>query len=382
MARANTPTLVSVDRFGELLGIHPLHLNQVMVHNLASVKSCGYPITQYSWQDADRVGREEIAMALYDAERWVAQWLGFDPGIQWHAGEEVNFMRKPVSSDRLSSVSQFGYVLTGGQRAKTLIDDNVAVVFSDTDGDGYSETATITVATTVTDTSEIKIYYPGRDASDSWEIPTTSVSISGGTATILTKRERLVLEDLMEALEVNEVDGLIDANFLSTVDVYRVYNDPSKQVEFYWDRHGCTGDGCEYAVQTGCIATINSRKGWLSLQPGTFDADDLSFSVNYWTECRPPDRAKIWYKAGLVDQQLERAVCYLALVAMDRPVCSCAKLDEFSRYWTTDFSLTNRAASNKISRRNLDNPFGPTRAGVYAWNVVSRLRIGEGSVNA
>lgn len=404
MAIATTRTLLPLDRFAAICGIHPLHFNQVVVADIAPASVCDMPMIKYSWQDADRVGREEIAQAIADAENIIAQYTGFYPAPKWIADERLSWPQplwpeifnsnaRNVRGHRQSLRTRFGHVISGGIEAKTLIDDADAIVYTDADGDGYDETATIVTPTTVTDPQEIAIYYPGKSGADEWEIRPITVSISGGNATIVCRREQLVIESLLEALDPSSVDGLTNGNFLTAVDVYRHWNDPSQQVQFMWEGCACDGSGCEscqHSTQYGCLLTRNYKLGFVVPSPATWNTTDLIWDEDTYSVTRAPEQARIWYYAGYRDMKLsnpnvrmnqewERAVTYLALSMLDRPLCACRPLQAFVQHWSTDLAYNTATAATTssftLSRKVLDNPIGTTRGAVHAWQLIKKERL-------
>lgn len=382
MARASVETIIPLDRFARIIGINPLHFNQVAATASPSTL-CSMPITQYAWQDSDRVGREEIAFALREAENTIGAWLGFDVAPRWNAEEHLH-MPQPFGGRsswqsygyRPSVQTSKGYVITGGQEARSLIQAGVAVVYSDADGDGYKETATITVATTVTEEDEIAIYYPGKSGANVWEIrPLVSVTIAAGVATIVARREQMPLESLQEAFTAESIDGDDDANFLTTVDVYRHYNDPSVQAKFLWENITCE-DGTGFPLQLGFFNIRDHRNGVIIPRAGDWVAADIDFTLKTWAECHPPDHIHVWYKAGWEGSpELERIVCLYALALIDRPICGCDSLNHVGLYWREDLSeLVGGGSRFQIGKRVQDNPLGTTRAAVEAWKLIERYR--------
>lgn len=382
MARSSIQTIIPLDRFARVLGINPLHFNQVA--SAASPSTlCSMPITQYAWQDSDRVGREEIAFGLREAENEIGSLLGFDVDARWNADEKAHVGTQYGSRSSfnargyLTSVqTQKGYVITGGQEARSLIQAARPVVYSDADGDGYKETATITATTTVTDEDEIAIYYPSKSGANIWEIrPLVSVSIAAGVATIVARREQFVLESLQEAFTAESVNGDDDANFLATVDVYRHYNDPSVQVQFQWETAGCV-DETGFPIQTGFFNIRDHRNGIIIPRSGDWVSADTDFAVTEWVECRPPDHIRLWYKAGWTGDPLwERIVCQYALSLIDRPICGCDSLNHVGQYWREDLAeIVGGGSRFQLRQRQLDNPLGTSRAAIEAWKLIERYR--------
>lgn len=403
MARASTETLVSLDTFARIFGINPIHFNQVQIIGLMESAVCDSPLIQHAWQDADRASREEIATAIADAERLFSETVGFKIAPAWE-DETVPYYR-PARPELISnsirdvrgfynSISaNWKYLIEGGQRATTLI-INAPVVYSDADADTYFETATILAATTVTDPEEIKIFYPGKAGDTTYEIRPITVTIAGGIATITCRRELLVNLDLQESLDANAVDGLIDANFLSTVDVYRVYNDPSVQGRLIWI--GTTGCGtctaCTKSYQNACLNIDNAQIGSVKVEPAEWDAVDLEFDPSALSACRAPDSIRLWYRAGWqyknskinVDPLWERVICYLAAAQLHRCPCGCKSVTNYIEYWQEDLALRQASPSGSVSynfnSKQFENPFGTRRGHIYAWRYAQRY-LG-GSVNA
>ena len=80
MARANTPTLLSLDRFAQILGVPPAHFAGGYTATVFPVtSSCSQVWFQHAWQAADKVGREELAVAIAGAEGDIASELGYWP---------------------------------------------------------------------------------------------------------------------------------------------------------------------------------------------------------------------------------------------------------------------------------------------------------------
>lgn len=391
MARASVSTLLPLDRFAAIVGIHPLHFNQMYVADIAMPRVCGMPFLQHSWQSADRIGREEIAQAISDAEYMFAREIGFWPLPKYIPNEfstlkmNKNWYMRPVVQ------CQYGYVVSVGTQVKTLL-GTINIVYSDADGDGYSETATMAVATTVTDPDEIVVYYPGFNT-DPYEIRPINVSIAGGVATITCRRELLYLDDLVEVLNPQSFDGAQDTNFLATVDVYRKYIDPSDQGLLKWVEplcNQCGGAGCDActsSTQTVCSNILDKRLALLRLTEAAWSVDH--YDIVECTECRNPDQAYVSYLAGwgtslkTMSPEFERAITYLAVSQLDRQLCACDNIKAFAGRWQEDLALRHSSTSGSqsfgFSPKVFDNPFGTTKGALYAWKVASRYKIGEGS---
>lgn len=410
MARATTRTKLPLDTFARILGINPLHFNQVTTDQLPAV-TCSQPWKQWAWQESQKVGREDIAQAIKQAEDDIERKLGDFILPTWVVDHRQNTARlwNPrwfnLSGLDLRSFPSHvqlpqGYFISGGIEAKSLISANVPITYTDEDGDGYDELATISFSTTVTDPEEIAVYFPEESGSDAWEIrPLRSVAISGGICTITMHKHQLVKPDLWEALNPGPVDGDDNENFLAAVDAYRHYNDPQTQVNFLWttigSQCGCGSDTCvlcQQTTQTGCLDAIDFRHGIVGFRPGSWDAVNSQFTSEEFSVGRNPDRLRLWYRAGWQDKKLDyphlemdrywaQAVTYYALTLLDRPLCGCENLTTVVRKWAEDFALSwgnqNASQSYDLSASMLESQFGTTRGGLFAWQRAKEASRGH-----
>lgn len=406
MARAKTITWLPLDRFAEIIGIHPFHFNGLTSSTYLSQISCGIPWFQYGWQNSDRLSREDIAIAIHTAERKIADEVNYFLIPDWVVTEQISYERPAVpellavtgrnARGLLNSVTtRYGKVISGGQRAKVGI-ETVAVTRSDADGDGYSELCTITVGTSVTDPDELKVYLPGESGDDRYEVRPIEVDLDtdAASATITFKSWQIIKPELQEKINVGENANAIDAetagNYETTVDVYRVYNDPQTQCNFIWEQGGYYGSccglstcpACQLSTQTGCFHTRDQRLGIIVPAGGTWDSDNQQFTAQYWSACRAPDRVSVSYYAGNRDLSLSRpksdmesfweyAVAYYAASLLDKGGCDCSNAMDFLKSWQDDRAMATEQRSYVLSPGQLNNKFGTTKGGLFVWNCIN-----------
>ena len=373
---------------------------------------CGHPWKSYGWQESDQVGRTDVAFCIAEAERMIGDQVGYTLLPDWVADERgptvqpgipglLNLTGRNLTGFRNTVQLQRAQFVSGGIEAKDLVSAGAAVVYTDQDGDGYDETATVTVNVPAsgdahtTDACDLAVYYPGEAAADAWEVrPLRSAVITAGVATLVMYRQQLVLPDLLEALVPEAVDGDVNSNFLTTVDVYRHWNNPEQQVQFLWSPlpwaldscGGCGSDDCAACTaysQYGCLLGNNYRLGIVHYQPGTWDAATGGYTEVPYAVGRQPDRLRLWYYAGNQDTRQacptlqmegtwERAVAYLALSLLDRELCGCNNLENLALHYREDLALVDSTQTGSRSynlgrSKLLDNPFGTTRGAVQAW---------------
>lgn len=388
MARSEVRTWLSLDRWARIMGFSPLSFNQLDSNTLFVSTACGEVWFQDSWNHSDRVGRDDLAHAIQEAELEIAQEVGYNLLPDWTLEERLPYPRPatPGTFGRygvnargvMKSVEALrGHLITGGVRAKSVIQAGAAIVRSDVDTDGYQETCTVIVPTTVTDVNEIHVYYPAESGADEWEIrPLKSVSISGGNATITFYVWQIGAANQMYALDAKPLDADNVNSYESTVDVYRVYNDPSTQVQFLWenspyDLSSCCGScvACQLGTQMGCLHLRDPRMGFLVPVPAAWNADTQQFVFNEFSTCREPDQIRLWYYSGFRDTHLARsyvdmapywetAVAYFAASKLDRAVCGCSNVSSFIEKWRGDmmfasmekggFTVTPEFAGNRL----------------------------------
>ncbi len=408
MSRARTVTHLPLDRWAEVLGMDPRHFNQVTTP-AKSVTTCSTVWKQYAWQENGQIGREDVAIAIAQAERMIADYVKYEVLPTWQVDERirvtqpgipeiVNFGGMNLRGFNMGFQTSKAQIVSGGIEGKTLIVAGTAVAYTDEDGDGYPETATMSFATTVDDPDEIAIYFPGEDGRDEWEVrplndPLTrrrSVTITAGVATVVAAREQFVDPDLWSALDPTAVPGNVDSNFLATVDAFRHFNDPQRQVTLLWaprpeicDCGDTTCPSCAHATQTGCLVAKDYRRGEFFFRAATFDSATGTFTAQDFAVGRNPDNLRVFYYAGFRDQSADapniemspewaRAVTYLSLTLLNRPLCGCNNVEALARQMTEDLALQNsvgeQSTSYQLSERALNNPWGVTRGAMYAWN--------------
>jgi len=381
------------------MGIHPLHFNSLVSTDLVPGNVCGEPFFQYSWQHSDRVGTEDIAMAIQAAEKEIAAEVGYNLLPDWTKEERLTYPRPHFPGaynlygynprNMLKSVELTkGHVISGGLRTKELIEAGATITRQDDDTDGFQETCKVVVATTVTDINEIRLYYPAKSGSDAWEIrPLKTVAISGGNVTITFDVWQIRAANQMDKFDPDPLDADSAASYETTVDVYRVYNDPSTQVQFMWENYpdlNCCGTcvACSYGTQAGCFHMRNPRLGLVVPTPGTWDSDDEEFDSAEWSACREPDQVRFWYYSGYQDLSLARpkvqmapyweyAVAFYAASKLDRDVCGCSNVQEFIQRWRMDAMVVDQeGVTINITPELLTNKLGTRLGAIYAYKRI------------
>lgn len=407
MARSDIVTQIPLDRAAGILGIDKAHFNSITTTRRPEVNTCNDLWFAYPFHKVGQASWDDLAIALRTSEDRVTDLLGYSLVPAWvyqeeqiperpYATELTNIRGQNARLRRKSVITRRAYVIEAGVRASSLINAGNVVTLSDEDGDGYNETATITQVTTLTEGQEIHVYFPNKAGSEQWEIRPVVVSLSGGTATITFSKYLIPDPDLWEqdpgaGDQKRTIDGDNAANFLTTVDLYRVYNDPSNQAAFYNECTSCGGSGCAvcgFDVDTGCLLVRDGRRGIVAYSRATWDEDTAAFTAsdNCLTD---PSRLIINYRAGLVNHRMtypylqmepewERALVYYAISLMDREFAGCENTRNIWKYMTEDRAKSAGERSFTMADKDLHNKLGTTRAAVQLADMIHSRRSIQG----
>lgn len=404
-----TTTKLTLDRWARLMGLNPIHFWGVDLASLSRTAQqgpqCGEAWFQFGWQDADRVGRDDVAQAIASAEAEIEQLVGYHllpawiedewtPTVRPYMPERFNLNSRDLRGFQQGIQASRGYVITGGVRAYETLEEDAPIVYDNTiPPAAYANRATVTVtlAEAYAD-CEIAVYYPGHAGDEQWRIEPIEVSHSGLTYTIRFTRQQALVESFIESYDLAELrgaDGLDDDNFLEAVDVGRVYNDPSTQATLLWEPRGDSCDtgniGDGWDAQTAALLPRNDpRLGLFSYQAANWDAASESFTVVRLPNNRQPDLVRLYYLSGYRDQskscptlemddEWARVVAFYAASKLDRPPCGCASARW--KYWREDLAFSGggeQLSSFQITQSDLGNPLGTRRGAVNAWRRIRR----------
>lgn len=312
--------------------------------------------------------RNAVARALASAQQMLEDFIRWPLCPTWITGQltentdgrlvdEQPFGRNPL-------VTRWAYVLAGGIRAESVIEDGATVDYTDPD------IATVgPIATTIAGTHEVRIFYPGSDR----EITPSKMTYTGGNLTIEIPRCRLLREDLLyQTGDSNPFAKTDTTNFVATVDVRRVYNDPSTQAEFV-KAHVCGAgclNGCAVETDGGCIVVKDGVVGIVRAEPA-------AHSDGQWQRarlCGCYDSVRLNYMAGkrTLTPATEDVIVRLAHTLMPDEPCGC---DVIKRLWERD-----RFTPEILTRERLNAPFGQSDGAWFAYQWAKANTVIRGAV--
>ena len=424
-------TLLSLGRFARLMGINPVHFQGAVGSDeyWLAKNACSDVWPRYSYQYSDAVSRYDLAYVIAGVEQELARVLRFHPAPRWISNEMAQYPkfyrpelttsggRQFESGLRKSVKAKWGKFISGGVRGTTLVGTATTgggtLQYLDVDGDGFAETARITLPyTTTSDVREMKVYFTGMNADQRWEIrPLNDVTFTGTNVVINLDSWLCIDPDAQSVAPAasnpfTAVDVSTTANYVASVDVYREYTDiTERHSQFYWEQTNtptcsyCTvllesGAAltscatCGMIVQDGCLTVKDVKTSLITPAPSTYDSDTSAHVMQTYAVGRDPDMVKMWYRAGDIDEYYLRndgtgldplsdfwaiVIARFAVARLERPFCSCANVTSLAQKWQTDLAFSGTDTAYSVDFKMLANPFGTKLGEVFAWNAVSKL---------
>ena len=388
------------------------------------LNKCGTLLYEYDWQGSDAAGRQSIRDSIQTAEWKMLDYLGYRPMpeyvsdaiVDWPRYYETDLVRGrdfDATGRRVAVSAPEGYVQAMGIEQLTLIGTVTTgvgggLVYSALFNSSLQDTFTITIATTVTDPTQLAVYFSSADRFDDtavgerWRIEPINVSISGGTATI-TGRKWLCAKPILYQNPVQNagpLDPQTASNFVTSLDVYqRTTNENGNSITTCQatlvyetnDCGACWGVGCCCNTGTttsdpGTVGEVIARAGIRHKEYGliTPAAAIYNSAAGTWSSqwcCGAsycdPDRVKLRYLAGypLEGRQMARRfrdpVAWLATAELKRRICACRDTNE--RLWQLQQDMTLESTETEryaVAPADLSNPFGTRRGHIAAWRAV------------
>jgi hypothetical protein len=389
------------------MAINPCAWNQVVNPEKPYPTHCRATWVQYGWYDYEKgliVGREDIASAIATAEEMLSHALAFPIAPTYVNSDEVLWIYPRSSASLIlpTLTTNNGYVLEPGREAFTEVALFAPVVYTDRDGDGVNDTATITItaaqlATAGASWYELAVYYPepyldfylfGMDDTQRIRPLKIVLNPTTGAVTISGNRCQFVRPDLW--LNDNDIRQDLDTNFVSYVNVYRRYTDPSQQAQIvYRTGVGSCGEGaCAESCQAACMQVTDKRLGEVKVSPATYSSG--SFIPASFTDT--PHAVRLWYLAGYhrqrngfakwieadwMEPRLAKAIVALSLADIPDNICGCSQTRQLYAQWTEEMPIDN------LNAAMAQQYFGyVTRGSIFAANVVESLNpiVGVGNV--
>jgi len=276
-------------------------------------------------------------------------------------------------------------VIRAGRRYVADVEADVAVAYLDDDNDGFAEVAQIelTIAgASAWELEEVAVFL-GTDTAEENRVRYLNVAIDGDDITIRGQSAQFVkpaiLLDHSYAPDDDGdrgVDGDDPTNFVSEVNIYRVYTrydtDEYAPAQLGWQTFtNATG---ELVTQSAAVQLLEPGRGRLSIIPATWGADDGEWKVSTLSQCRYPDLVRLYYRSGWaadvqgnMKRDFARAVTSLAVALLVDPIGVEGRAEALVTRWREtpeDQDLIREAC-----------PFGDKRGAWEAWSFVNTFFV-------
>lgn len=306
------------------------------------------------WAEGDRM---LIEMALAQAQEQIELFIGYPLCKTYVSGtleEAFNHDERWVDQrwykPSRQMVVRYPRLIEAGVRKVDVVASSSLLTFGDT-------VATVgPLSVTFTKPEEVQVYYPDSGK----RITPSKVTISAGNLTIQIPRYRLVAPDFLNTPEGGIMYEDL-SQFLSAVDVNRVYTDPSVHgvlVRPNCSNNNCSG-GCTECTHSACIYIIDPQIGQVQVSPALWNVSTESWggqvvcAGNYVL-------ARLNYACGLryLSPEMEKILVSLAHTKLYGPPCSC---DSLVSLWKYDNEIPRM-----LTRERINCPFGTANG---AWNA-------------
>lgn len=292
--------------------------------------------------------------------------------------------------------TRYGYIQEIGQRAVTALESGAAVVYSDEDGDGVDDTGTVTIVllSTPPSASEIQIFFTVADiglpsaavADERYQIEPATVQVSGNTVTITAHISYFVLPSLWRLPylapnynphQKNVLDSADSANYVTTVDVYRVYSDATNAVTLRRRKRSCANCEWEWETAAGVADIEDSLLGLFNLYEaecrcwrGGWQYVDLYYYAGYPIPNYNTTSPDVLY-TGDPDPALTEAIVRLANCEQAREPNTFT--NEIATRWQQDNKL-EKFVGEPMNK----TPLGAKIGQQAAWDIISTYSLGTG----
>lgn len=307
------------------------------------------------WTESSRT---QLQVALAVAQRMIEKFIGFPLCPTWVTGRvqeewHNDFDWVDQQKYKWHMVARYPRIIAPGIRATAVVAEDIVLTHDDQFG------TVGPLAVTFTDPNEVVVLYPNS----SRRIYPSSITIESGMLTLRIPRYRMVVQDLLDT----PVGGILYediGNFLSAVDILRVYNDPSRQGVLV--RPGCLNNncsgGCDECTHDACIYVRDPFVGQVEVKAATWNVDSLTWNSNIVCGTNYTI-ARLNYLCGMqhLDLRAEKALIGLAHTLLHTEPCSC---DWLRTMWEGD-----REYPKIMTREILNNPFGMGNGAwlAYCW---------------
>jgi len=398
MARSDAVTLLSLDRYAQIMNIPLTHFNQ-LGGTKAPVVTCNDK--KSIWDQNDR---DTLAWTMIQAEEMIAEYLNFWPSPKFLTDEEIAFELPGVRRDwEWGEVqTRYGMIECFGTELLTEVELGAAVTYSISNNNPNERENLATITNTLygseltacDDKCEVAVFFREEDEAEDpadcrWEIKPLKVDIDGTSMSITGESSLFVKPELWDLTRQDSVGSNADdawiidfdiANLVTQVDVYCRTVNKQSPITLQWDGVcDCVG-ACEHRTQTACAYRTDKRRGSFAPRPSTWNGT-TNITARPLHCHFPPESVLANYRAGYalnkscrMNGNMERAIVKLTNALMPEPPCGFCG-DVANRTWQDD-----RREIDPLTQEAGSMPWDIYKRGALeAWRIVKLFALGRGS---
>lgn len=400
--RAIPYSALPLQDYARRMGINPIYFHGCSVPGLfQTTNNCDSAWKRHTWQSADNVSLEDLAIQLVDAEKTIEEFLGWNVVPKW----EKFIVRFPdrgrtrsrynVRGDWKTIQLPKGKVISGGREKLTSLGYS-DINYQETGDSGFEDSATVGL-----DLPEgrawldVKVFPEGLFTDSSWEIRPPGFVFYFG---FMQPNYRMMFDSwqFVDPAVVSqfltddyyEIDISGGNNLVTRAQVFLSYNDQEEATcKFIWN----SKNGQPPVTQPGYIQVVDGEAGIVRCVPSgescCYEPADLCMSAM-------PDSVELDIYSGNISQdslrlkegmegnpvyngsykgdlssELAESITLLATARLDRDFCGCNNIVSLGRELRQDMALVSPQGNFlTISQVIQECPFGSRRGEWLAWN--------------
>ena len=430
MAYSSSNTKLSINRWGELMGINPYVLNGVQVGSCIDAQipyDCEQVWTQYRWQSAANATREQLGLAIKEATEDVEWKLGYPVAPTYI--EKENIMLKHAEGGALAKTNTVllyldnKKIISAGRFNEDYVNTPTEMVTEDLDGDGFEESLRLRfymgTSDSLTDEQvqrllepdknwgvwiDVEGYFVGAWKESLYNMPEpivinlmSEVDIVDPTLVTYYLQFHYHLRDVMDWKYISQhpphggylpPDICVD-DIHQRFKLFEKFPEPETEdepfVRIYCREDSTCTENCAEQILPGILEVVDADSGLVAItlaQPVMEEvAPEQEVFVGF--ECATssveclPYRVEIDYLAGAQGEHvfMEHEIAKMAAARLPMPVCECGNYGVANSY-RDDYAVYDKSAPRRATARLLDNPFGTRRGEVEAWMAIQK-HIGD-----
>lgn len=430
MAYSSSNTKLSINRWGELMGINPYVLNGVQVGSCIDAKvpyDCEQVWTQYRWQSAANATREQLGLAIKASTEDIEWKLGYPVAPTYFRSENV--ILKHAEAKALAKTNTVLFYLDNKKIISAGREPDEPTVFAseiagyDSTGDGFDDMTMIKFYLGTTDSfaDTYKLDRPndyygtlmdtrnGVDADfkeDYFVMPEPSMAdieyvpdVIDPLITLIYVRFWFPIQDVVDWQHISKYPGqagYVPPDICST-DVHQLFllhekassgeTQDAPFVRIYCREDPTCTTNCAETIHPGVLEVIDSEAGLVAVTLATPVMEEIAEGQEVFVgfECATtsvdclPYKVEIDYRAGVYSKDgkvfMEQEIAKMAAARLPMPICECGNYGVANNY-RDDYAVYDKSAPRRATAKLLDNPFGTRRGEVEAWMSIQK-HIGD-----